>query len=137
MDIFFLCSFLWVKRFDCSFHFFNWDWRKRKLLAKQLFLDLIRFMLGWSLYLSIIPEIVFSSRERVCVEKLWLFGIFKIAIFIKHSLNVLAISASWDRILSSSTRVTLERILTLSGIFGLTIFQKTLLSVTLLMSRLP
>ena len=44
----------------------------------------------------------------------------------KYSLKVLAISASWDRILSSSTKVILERILTLSEIFDLTIFQKTL-----------
>ena len=43
---------------------------KENVLAKQLFLDLIRFMLGRSLYLPIIPEIVFSSRQRVCVEKL-------------------------------------------------------------------
>ena len=42
---------------------------KENVLAQQLFLDLIRFMLGWSLYLSIILEIVFSSRERVCLEK--------------------------------------------------------------------
>ena len=107
------------------------------MLAKQLFLDLIRFMFGWSLYLSIIPEIVFSSREHVCVEKLHLFGIFKTGIFIKYSLKVLAISASWHKILSSSTRVILELILILSEIFGLTFFQKTLLSVTLLMPRLP
>ena len=89
------------------------------------------------IYLSIIPEIVFSSRQRVWVEKLWLFGIFKIGISTKYLLKVLAISTSWDKILSSSIRVILERILTLSEIFGLTIYQKTILSVTLLMSRLP
>ena len=38
---------------------------KENVLAKQLFLDLIIFMLGWSLYFPIIPEIVSSSRERV------------------------------------------------------------------------
>ena len=43
---------------------------KENVLVKQLFLDLIRFMIGWSLYISIIPEIVFSSREHVCVNKL-------------------------------------------------------------------
>ena len=97
---------------------------KENKLAKQLYLDLIRFMVGWSLYLSIIPEIVFSSKERIWIEKFWLFDIFKIEIFMKYSLKVLAISTSSDRILSSSTRVILERILTLSEIFGLTIFQK-------------
>ena len=44
---------------------------KENVFAKQLFLDLIIFMLRWFLYLSIIPEIVFSLlRERVHVEKL-------------------------------------------------------------------
>ena len=43
---------------------------KENVLVKQLFLDLIRFMIGWSLYISIIPEIVFSSREHVCLNKL-------------------------------------------------------------------
>ena len=46
---------------------------KKKVLAKQLFLDLIRFMLGWSVHLSIIPEIVFPSTERVYVKTLYLF----------------------------------------------------------------
>ena len=72
---------------------------KQNVLAMQLFIDLIRFMFGWSLYLSIIPEIASSSRERVWVEKRCLFGIFKIGIFIKYSLKVLAISTYWDRIL--------------------------------------
>ena len=58
------------------------------MLAKQLFLDLIRFMLERSLYLSLIPEIVFSSRERIWVEKLCSFGIFKIGIFIKQSIYI-------------------------------------------------
>ena len=62
---------------------------------RQLFLDLIRFMFEWSLYHSINPEKVSSSRECVWVEKLCLFGIF-----IKFSLKVFAISTSWDRILS-------------------------------------
>ena len=61
---------------------------KKNVLVMQLFLDLIRFMFRWSLYLTIIPEIVFSSRERVWVEKLCLFGIFKIGVFIKYSLTV-------------------------------------------------
>ena len=44
---------------------------KENVFAKQLFLDFITFMLRWFLYLSIIPEIVFSLlRERVYVEKL-------------------------------------------------------------------
>ena len=43
---------------------------KENVLAKQLFLDLIRFMLGCSLYRSIIPEVVSSSKGRVWVEKL-------------------------------------------------------------------
>ena len=43
---------------------------KENVLPKQLFLYLLRFILGWSLYLSIIPEIVLSSSERVCEEKL-------------------------------------------------------------------
>ena len=44
---------------------------KENVFAKQLFLDFIVFMLRWFLYLSIIPEIVFSLlRERVYVEKL-------------------------------------------------------------------
>ena len=137
MNIFFLCSFLWVKRFDCPFHFFSWDWRKRKRVSQTAIFIFNKFILGWSLYLSIIPEIVLSSRERLCVEKLWLFDIFKIRIFIKYSLKFFAISASWDRMLSSSTRIILECILTLSEIFGLTIFQKTRLSVALLMTRLP
>ena len=136
--IFFLCSFLWVKRFDCSFHFFNWDWCKRERVSRAA---IFRFnkIYAWMVLisLSVIPKIVFSSKEIVSVEKLWLFGISKIGIFMKHSLKVLAISVSWDRILSSPTRVILERILILSEIFSLTIFQKTLLSVTLLMSRSP
>ena len=138
MDIFFLCGFIWVKRFDCPFHFFNWDWRKRKRVSQAA---IFRFnkIYAWMVLisLSVIPKIVFSSKEIVSVEKLWLFGISKIGIFMKHSLKVLAISVSWDRILSSPTRVILERILILSEIFSLTIFQKTLLSVTLLMSRSP
>ena len=50
---------------------FLWDWRlietgiKKNVLANQLFLELTKFMLGWSLYLSIIPETVSSSRGRV------------------------------------------------------------------------
>ena len=59
-----------------------------------------------------------------------MFDIFKIGIFIKYSLKVLAIATSWDKILSFSTRVILERILTLSEVFGFNIFRKTLLSVT-------
>ena len=80
------------------------------MLNKQLFLDLITLMLGWSLYLLIIPKTAFVSRERVLVENLWLFDIFNIEIFIKYPLDVLAISiSSWDRILSSSTIVIFER----------------------------
>ena len=138
MNVFFLCSFLWVKRFDCSFHFFNWDWCKRERVSRAA---IFRFnkIYAWMVLisLSVIPKIVFSSKEIVSVEKLWLFSISKIGIFMKHSLKVLAISVSWDRILSSPTRVILERILILSEIFSLTIFQKTLLSVTLLTSRSP
>ena len=55
----------------------------------------------------------------------------------KYSLKVFAISASSNRVLSSLTRVILELILTLSEIVDSTVFQKTLLFVTLLMSRLP
>ena len=54
-----------------------------------------------------------------------------------YSLKVLAISKSWGRILSFSARVSLERILTLSENVSFTIFQKPLLYVLLLMSRLP
>ena len=43
---------------------------KKNVLAKHLFLGLVRFMPGWSLHLSIIPEIVSSSKEIVWVEKL-------------------------------------------------------------------
>ena len=138
MNVFFLCSFLWVKRFDCSFHFFNWDWCKRERVSRAAILRFNKIY-AWMVLisLSVIPKIVFSSKEIVSVEKLWLFGISKIGIFMKHSLKVLAISVSWDRILSSPTRVILERILISSEIFSLTIFQKTLLSVTLLMSRSP
>ena len=128
MNVFFLCSFLWVKRFDCSFHFFNWDWCKRERVSRAA---IFRFnkIYAWMVLisLSVIPKIVFSSKEIVSVEKLWLFGISKIGIFMKHSLKVLAISVSWDRILSSPTRVILERILILSEIFSLTIFQKTII----------
>ena len=42
---------------------------KEDVLTKQLYLDLIRFMLEWSFNLSIFLEIVSSSREHVCVEK--------------------------------------------------------------------
>ena len=42
---------------------------KEDVLTKQLYLDLIRFMLGWSFNLSVFLEIVSSSREHVCVEK--------------------------------------------------------------------
>ena len=48
---------------------------KGNVLAKQL-LDLIKFMLR--MVLSIIPEIVFSSRERVCVEKLCCLAYLKL-----------------------------------------------------------
>ena len=71
----------WYESFSCAAFFASRDsialltssvetGVKEKVLAKQLFLYLIRFILGWSLYLSIIPEIVLSSREHVCVEKL-------------------------------------------------------------------
>ena len=137
MNIFFLCSFLWVKRFDCPFHFFNWDWRKRKRVSQTA---IFRFnkIYAWMVLISLNYSwnSIFFKRTRLCRETL-LFGIFKIGIFIKYLLKVLAIPASWDRILSSSTRVILEHILTFSEIFGLTIFQKTLLSVTLLMPGLP
>ena len=42
---------------------------KENVLAEQLFLVLIRFMLGSSFYLSFILEIVFPLREHVCVGK--------------------------------------------------------------------
>lgn len=134
VNLFFLYSgFLWVIRFDWPFRFLSCDWCKENVLAKQLFLNLIRFMLQWFLYHSIIPGIL---KECVWVEKRWLFGVFKIGIFMKYSLKVFAISASSNRVLSSLTRVILELILTLSEIFGFIIFPKTLVSVTLLMSRL-
>ena len=87
--------------------------------AKQLFLDLIRFVFRWSLNISVILEIVSYSGERVWVEKICLFGIFKIQIFIKYSLKVLAISTFWGKTLSFSAIVILEHI------FGFIIFQKT------------
>ena len=72
----------------------------------------------------------FFTRERVSEEKLCLLDIFKIGIFIKYSFKVLAISASWDKILSFSARVILESILTLFEVFRFKIFKKPLLSVT-------
>ena len=65
-----------------------------------------------------------------------MFGVFKIGIVIKCSLNVFGISTCWNRVISFSVKVILELILTLSEIFGFIIFPKTLVSVTLLMSRL-
>ena len=67
--------------FSCAAHFGSTDLIdlftssiethvKEDVLAKQLFLDLFRFLLGWSLYLTIISEIVSSSRQCVWVGKL-------------------------------------------------------------------
>ena len=95
------------------------------MLAKHLFLDLIRYMLGWFLYLLFIPEILSFSRERVWEEELCLFAVFKIGMFVKEQ----------DFIIFSKSnfRTYVDLILN----FGFIIFQKTLLSVTLHMSGLP
>ena len=122
------------KKFEFRFKFFSmnifflrgfWDCLIKERASQHLFLDLIRFMLGWFLYLLFIPEIVSFSRERVWEEELCLFAVFKIGMFIKEQ----------DFIIFSKSnfRTCVDLILN----FGFIIFQKTLLSVTLHMSGLP
>ena len=58
------------------------------------------------------------------------FGIIKIGMLIKYSLNFLAILPSREIILSSSTELILECFVTFSDRSGLTVFQNVLLSIT-------
>ena len=72
----------------------------------EIFLALINLILGWSLYLPSIFKIGSCSDE--CGHLYPLLVIFKIEIFLKYSLNLLAIWSSQKIILSSSTKLRLE-----------------------------
>ena len=93
----FFGSSLWKDFIDI-----NW----LNLKTWKLFLAFINVKLGWSLYLSRIFKI------GPCSDESWhfypLLGIFKIGIFIKYSLNLVAIWAFREIILSSSTKLILE-----------------------------
>ena len=88
----------------------------------------------WSLYSSSICKVESCSDESGHLYPL--HSIFKIGIFIKYSLNLLAIRSSREIILLSSTKLILECFVTYADRSGLKVFQNVLLSVTTLISRL-
>ena len=68
-------NFLWVKRFDCPFHFFSWDWRKTERVSQTAIFRFNRIY-AWMvlIYLNYPWNSIFFKRTRFCREILdWLF----------------------------------------------------------------
>ena len=117
-----------VKSLERFFDFFDVNLIDIILKTWELFLALISFILGWSVYLSGICRIGSCSDESGHLYPL--LEIFRTGILIKYSVNLLAIWSSREITWSSLSKLIFRCFVTFLDRSGFAVFQNVLLSST-------